>query len=243
MVKIDEFKRMAAASESHWWYRNTRLLLRQMLEPLVDTSQSALIFDAGGGTGATGGWLSDIAPTVLGDFEAMTLDVARSDFPKYQPVRLDLNALPFHDASFSSVLCVTVLYHRLIADPAAVVAELARITQPGGVVCLLEPGGRRLVRGHDRSTHSARRFSVGDMRKMAESAGLEVLRATGAYSFLIPPAAILTLVERGKETSDVGRNQSGLGGLFSALAQAERALLRRVDLPFGVSAMVLARKP
>lgn len=70
-----------------------------------------------------------------------------------------------------------------------------------------------------------------------------MLRATGAYSFLIPPAAILTLVERGKDTSDVGRNQSGLGGLFGALARAERALLRRVDLPFGVSAMALARKP
>lgn len=242
-MEIDEYRRMAAAGESHWWYRNTRALLRQLLEPHLHISSDTLHFDAGGGTGATGGWLNEFGPTVLGDYESMALDVARTDFPGYRPVQLDLNDVPFRDASFSAVLCVTVLCHRLIPDPAAVVAELARVTRPGGIVCLLEPGGRRLRRGHDRVTHSARRFSVADMRALAESANLEVVRATGAYSFLLPPAAVLGLIERGKDTSDVGRNQTGLWGLFGGLARAERAVLRRFDIPFGLSAIVVARRP
>jgi SAM-dependent methyltransferase len=242
-VEIDEFRRMAAAGERHWWYRNTRLLLRQLLEPVIDRGPDALHLDAGGGTGATGGWLTESATTVLGDHELMALEVARSDFAGYRPVRLDLNELPFADGSISTVLCVTVLYHRLIADPAAAVHELARVTRPGGIVCLWEPGVRRLIRGHDRVTHTARRFSVGDMRRLAEGAGLEVVRATGAYAFLVPPAAALAVVERGKETSDVGRNETGLGGVLSGMARAERALLRHVDLPAGLSAIVVARKP
>lgn len=243
----DEYRRMAEAGEAHWWYRNTRALLRQLLGEELAAQAAAgggpLHFDAGGGTGATGGWLTEFAPTVLGDFETMALEVARADFPGYLPVRMDLNRLPFADDAFSTTLCVTALCHRMNPDPGAIVREFARITRPGGTVCLWEPGGKRLWRGHDEVTHTARRFSVRDLRGLAVDAGLEVVRATGAYTFLVPPAFVLGLVERGKAKSDVGRQQSGLGGALGALASVERRLLRRVDVPFGLSAIVVARRP
>jgi hypothetical protein len=78
---------------------------------------------------------------------------------------------------------------------------------------------------------------------MAVDAGLDVQRSTGAYSFLVPPAALMGIVERGAPKSDVGRNESGLGGTMSVLARAERRVLRRVDLPIGLSALAVARKP
>jgi SAM-dependent methyltransferase len=242
-MDADEYRRMADAGSRHWWYGATRALLGQLLDGILDRSPGALYLDAGGGTGATGGWLSTIAPTVLADYAPSALGVARSDFPGYRPTRVDLNALPFADGAFSAVLCVTALCHRMNPDPAAIVADFARVTRPRGVVCLMEPGGARLWRGHDEVTHTARRFDVRDLRSMAEAAGLEVLRATGAYSFLVPPAAVLGLVERGSAKSDVGRNERGLGGTFGLLAKAERRLLARRNLPFGLSAIVVARKP
>ena len=86
-------------------------------------------------------------------------------------------------------------------------------------------------------------LSVADLREMCTAAGLEVVTATGAYSFLVPPAWLLGKLERGESKSDVGRNESGLFGLFGLLAKLERRLLRRVSLPFGLSAVVIARKP
>lgn len=242
-VDADEYRRMAAAGSRHWWYDSTRALLQQLLRPLLPPDRVLVALDAGGGTGATGGWLTAHATTVLADVEPMALDVARSDHPGLQPVLADLNLLPFADASFDLVLCVTALCHRMNPDPAAIVRDFARLTKPGGIVCLMEPGGKRLWRGHDEVTHTARRFSVGELRVMAEGAGLEVLRSTGAYSFLVPPAAILGLVERGRDKSDVGRNESGLGGVLPRLAAAERRLLRRRSVPFGLSAIVIARRP
>lgn len=249
-VDADEYRRMAEAGSVHWWYASTRRLLRDLLEPsLTGLPAGALVLDAGGGTGATGGWMTTHATTVLADYETMALDVARDDFAAATgshglvPVRADLNRLPFADGAFDAVLCVTALCHRMNPDPAAIVRDFARITRPGGVVCLMEPGGKRLWRGHDEVTHTARRFSVGELRTMATGAGLEVERATGAYSFLVPPAALLGVLERGKHKSDVGRNQSGLGGLLGGVARAERWLLRRFDLPVGLSAITVARKP
>jgi hypothetical protein len=126
-------------------------------------------------------------------------------------------------------------------DPATTVAELVRVTKPGGLVCLMEPGVRRLRRGHDLVTHTARRFSRHDLAGMLRTAGADVVRCTGAYLFLVPPAAVLAVLERGKAASDVGRNESGLGGTFALAARAERALLRRRDLPTGLSAIAIGR--
>jgi hypothetical protein len=92
-------------------------------------------------------------------------------------------------------------------------------------------------------THSARRFSVRDLRSAAVSAGLQVSRATGAYSFLVPPAAAKTLLERDRSTSDLDRHGSGLGGLLGGAAALERRVLRRVSLPAGLSVVVVARRP
>lgn len=47
------------------------------------------------------------------------------------------DALPFPDDTFDLVTCQTVLIH--CPDPAAVVAEMVRVTRPGGLVAVAEP--------------------------------------------------------------------------------------------------------
>jgi SAM-dependent methyltransferase len=243
-VEREEYERMAAVADRHWWYVATRDLLRSVVEPLLPAVHDGTRYlDAGGGTGNTGRWLAARAPTVLADLSPDALAVGPAVAPGYLGVRTDLARLPHQDATFDAVLCITVLYHEWVADPAVVVAELTRVTRPGGLVVLMEPGVRKLVRGHDRVTLNARRFSVGDLRRLTVGAGLELVRATGAYSFLVPPAAVLAVTERGKTTSDVGRNERGLGGAFPLAARAERAVLRHVDLPAGLSVLAVGRRP
>jgi SAM-dependent methyltransferase len=121
-------------------------------------------------------------------------------------------------------------------------AEMARVVRPGGVVCLWEPGVRRLRRAHDRVTHTGRRFARRDLVELVTGAGMELVRATGAYSFLVPPAAVKTLLERGETSSDLDRNGDGLHGVLPAVADVERRLLRRVDLRAGLSVVAIGRR-
>ena len=44
-------------------------------------------------------------------------------------------------------------------------------------------------------------------------------------------------------SSDLDVQPGGLGGVLGAVARVERAALRRVSLPFGLSVAVVARKP
>ena len=242
-MEAEEYERMAAVEATHWWYAATRALCNSSPTALAPGGR---FLDAGGGTGATGAWMAEQGLLVASD----ALPAALSLYARAHPAlagaaAADVQALPFPDRTFDAVLCVTVLCHQSIADPAVAVAvaELARVTRPDGLVVLMEPGVRRLRRAHDRVTHSARRFSVGDLRAAAVAAGLDVSRATGAYSFLVPPAAAKTLLERGRSTSDLDRHGSGLGGVLGGAAALERRVLRRVSLPAGLSVVVVARRP
>ena len=230
---------MADVEHSHWWYQSTRALLREILD--ADTVRGGRFLDVGAGTGATGAWLAERGELVTSDFMPLALELNRERHEAAGFVAADVNLLPFATGSFDVVLCVTVLCHQSIPDPQAAVAELARVVRPGGIVCLWEPGVRRLRRAHDRVTHSARRFSRNDLRVLLGGAGLVVERASGAYSFLVPPAAVKAVVERGRSTSDLDHNAGGLSGVLLQLARAEQSLLRRADLPAGLSVFALGR--
>jgi SAM-dependent methyltransferase len=239
-VEVDEYRRMAEVETSHWWYGATRALLHDLLGPHVPAGGRVL--DAGCGTGATGAWMADRADLVASDFEPMALELYREAHPAIGLPVADVTRLPLRDASFDATLCVTVLCHRSIAEPADAVAELVRVTRPGGVVCLMEPGVRRLRRAHDRVTHTARRFSRSDLAGLLRDAGAPPLRATGAYAFLVPPAAAKAVVERGRVASDLDQQAGGLGGVLPRMAAIERRLLRHASLPFGLSVVALGRR-
>ena len=240
-----EYRRMAEVEQTHWWYLATRTLLRQLIvsELRVDEQSTPRRFlDAGCGTGATGAWLADLGSVIALDTEPEALNLYRQAHPEAHLIHGDISAIDLPDDFVEAALCVTVLYHGEVTDPSAAVREMARVVQPGGLVCLMEPGVRSLRRSHDRVTHAARRFSRRDLEHLAQQANLEIIRSTGAYAFLIPPAWLKSKLEKTESTSDLDNNASGLFGLLGFIARIERQLLRLVSLPFGLSVIVIARK-
>ncbi len=239
-MELDEYRRMSEVEDRHWWYRSTRVLLQQLLRDRL--CPGGRFLDLGCGTGATGAWLAEVGELVSADREMFALTLNREHHPGAVCVNLDAPMLPFADGSFNAIVCVTMLYHRAIESPGVVVREMARLVVPGGLVCLFEPGVRRLWRAHDRETHAARRFARRDLVDLLLGADLDVVLATGAYSFLVPGAAAKTLLERRGSTSDLDRNASGLRGALPALAAAERRLVRHVSLPTGLSVVAIGQR-
>ena len=231
---------MAEVEHSHWWYDATRQLLQQLLG--AEASRGGRFLDVGAGTGATGAWLADHGELVSCDFMPLALDLNREQHEATGFVSADVQRLPFADGSFDIVLCVTVLCHQSIPRPQVAVDELARVARPGGLVCLWEPGVRRLWRAHDRETHSARRFARSDLSTMTETAGLRRRAGVGRLLVPRPPAAVKSVLERGESTSDLDRNRDGLRGALGAAAKVERSLLQHVDLPAGLTVFALGRK-
>lgn len=240
-MELEEYARIADAEQRHWWYRTMPALMRAVLG---DRLRPGLrILDAGCGPGANFGWLAPYGEVVGVDYSQEAVRLANQRHPEMHALVADITDLPFEDASFDLALELTVL--ALVPDDARAVSELARVTRPGGAVLLMEPAIPRLRRDHDEVNRVLRRYRLAELENLAERAGLGVRRATYANSFLVPPAAALALAHKVKRpgagsTSDFERDR--LGGLFGALAAAERRVLARRDVPFGLSAIVVAER-
>ncbi|HMF05307.1 MAG TPA: methyltransferase domain-containing protein [Acidimicrobiia bacterium] len=241
-MEVEEYARIAAAEDDHWWYRNTRALMADLLRPWLAHDQR--ILDAGCGPGGNGAWLRGHGQVVGVDVAHEALEFVRTRRAETVPVRASAERLPFEDGAFDVAVGITLLY--TVPNDVAALAELARVLRTGGAVLLLEPAFESLRRGHDVTVHGLRRYRRHELAGLAARSGLRVRRATYAYSFLAPPAAVLAKLERRgtrppQETgSDVDRRV--LDPVFAPLAQAERRWLTRHDVAVGTSVVVLATR-
>jgi ubiquinone/menaquinone biosynthesis C-methylase UbiE len=241
-MEVEEYARIAAAEDDHWWYRNTRALMADLLQPWLGLGMR--ILDAGCGPGGNGAWLARHGRVVGVDVAREALEFVKARRSTTVPVQASAADLPFPDRSFDLAVAVTLLY--TVPNHAAAVNEMARVVRPGAPVFLFEPALPSLRREHDTTVHGLRRYRRDELAALAERAGLRVRRATYAYSFLAPPAALLAALERrksrtGNDTgSDVERH--ALDRVFAPLAKAERRWLARRDVPVGTSAVVVATR-
>ena len=159
----------------------------------------------------------------------------------------DATRLPFPDGSFDLVVSQDVMEH--VPDDGGMAAEACRVCAPGGLVLLLVPAGRGLWSTRDVRLGHCRRYTLRELEDRVRAAGLRPLRRTHADMLLLPP--LWVMLKLAKKTPqgvpDVTFDAPGGRGMVNAalkvLARTEAYLARRLRLPFGVSAVVLARKP
>lgn len=94
-------------------------------------------------------------------------------------------SLPFEDRSFDAVICTEVLEH--CREPAAAMAELARVLRPGGRAFITTPF---LVQLHE-TPQDFYRYTPSALNALAADAGLEVTSLTARGDYL---ALMLTLL-------------------------------------------------
>jgi ubiquinone/menaquinone biosynthesis C-methylase UbiE len=111
-----------------FFHRNRARVVRRLISKYAVAG--APILDAGCGTGLN---LRHLPAGSTGvDINPRNVELLRTRLPGHQIVEGDVEALPFADGSFGTILCTEVIEH--IPDPAAALREFRRVLQPGGVL-------------------------------------------------------------------------------------------------------------
>lgn len=253
-----EYAAMYHVEDSLWWYVGMRAIVRAVVGARLDVATRVL--DAGCGTGGTlawwlrhsGGHTRRHGIGIDLSSNALTLGARRGLTCLGQA---SVSDLPFSDHTFDGVLSLDVIYHLDVADDRRALAEIARVTRPGGWACVRVPAFDFLRSAHDVAVHTRERYRLGPLRERIAEAGLVVDRATYANALLFPAAVASRLARKGvRRPSDAGGTSPEVASdvrsaspvvqmIGEAALNAEAALLEVADLPFGLSAIVVATRP
>ena len=236
----DAIDAMAEVERDHWWFRAKRALVADQVArhgrpdgPLVDV---------GCGTGGLVEAAGATRPAFGAELDPHALGRAAGVLGSGRLVRAVATAVPVRDGGAAVVTSLDVVEH--LDDDVAALRELGRVAGDGLVIVAV-PAYTWAWSDHDERLGHRRRYTRRSLVEAARAAGLDVVRATYFHSWLVPLALLLrrTPLRRllrgsAEEASYVG---PGVNRLLRGVTRVERTLLRVVDLPMGLSVLLVAR--
>jgi SAM-dependent methyltransferase len=143
-------------------------LLERSLKQVAPRARGRLL-DVGCGDKPYEAWFHDYVDTYIGIEHVATFSATAAGQRSRADVVYGGGTLPFRDGAFDTVLNVQVLEHT--PRPGALVAEMARVLAPDGLLILTAPFQFRL---HEQP-HDYFRYSPHGLAELCAEAGLEIV--------------------------------------------------------------------
>lgn len=149
--------------------------------------------------------------------------------------------IPFHGEQFDLICLFDVLEH--IEEDVATLAALRSHLAPGGRLLITVPAYQWLWGPHDVHLHHKRRYTARRLRKVFSDSGLRIDRVSYFNTLLLPLAALGRLLDRvvsNGKSSGTKTPAAPINAALETLFASERHLLKRLNLPAGVSLLGIA---
>lgn len=236
------YDRMREIESDHWWFAARREILADQIGRL-HLPPKAEILEVGCGTGGNLAMLS-----AFGRVQAIEPDEASRAYAGRDGVLvrggLLPDGLPAFDVAFDLIAAFDVIEH--VDEDAASVAALAGLLKPGGAFIATVPAYQWMWSRHDLAHHHKRRYALDEIRRLFVEAGLSIEKASHFNSLLFPPIAGVRLAQKAlriESGEDDAMPSAPVNSLFHQIFRLEKPLIAHADLPFGVSILIVARKP
>jgi ubiquinone/menaquinone biosynthesis C-methylase UbiE len=246
-MDTDTYDKIHAAEDTLWFYLGRRAIVQRLIAEHGSLAIRRYL-DVGCGSGGALKALGARAGLSVG------MDVARQALRYSRAKGLlnlfegDATQLGLADAAFDLVTALDVIEH--CADDTLALREIWRVLAPGGLCCLTVPALRLLWSNLDRVNHHFRRYTTGELRGKAESAGFCVRKLSYANTWLFPGILGVRLVQRvtqapgdGASAFDFAMPNQAVNRLFTRIFASESGWLARADLPIGSSVITILQKP
>jgi SAM-dependent methyltransferase len=228
----------------HWWFLGRRKIIEGFVESICREigKRTPRILDVGCGTGANLQMLSQFGVAEGVDVSSEALDFCRArGLAKVKQGAAE--TLPYEDASFDLVTGLDVVEH--LDNDVAGLREMRRVLRPRGRALLFVPAFMFLWGVQDDISRHRRRYTLRELRQNLGTAGFSIERATYAnMTFFLPIliGRVLMRLTRIRPSSENNITIGALNGLLGRVLGAEGWWLKRMNFPFGVSIVCVARK-
>ncbi len=229
---------MNSAEDLHWWYVAKRRVVAGTLDKFGNGGR-CLDIGCGGGAMLLETGLS--VPAFGVDLSDHALDHAYARGLKGL-VKAEAASLPFARNCFGSVLLLDVLEHH--AQPELLLREIREVLDPEGILVVTVPAFQWMWSYADHVLGHYRRYTRAGLAAELTANGFVLERISYFHSWLLPVAwsfRKLRSLLRKTNSADDFSVPAPLNRLLLGFALAESKLLKRFDLPFGLSVLGVAR--
>lgn len=237
-MDIKEQEILGSSIENHWYYRAKA----RALTAYVQDIEPRVIADIGAGSGF---FSRHLLQTTCAE-RALCVDpfYEREWSETLDDKPIDFRRRPLEDGSADLFLFMDVLEH--VDDDRGLLLEHLEAAKAGSHVLVSVPAFQLLWSGHDVFLEHRRRYRLGQLTSVVESAGLAVVQASYFFGAVFPIAALLRLVPKisGKAeapASQLRRHSAPVNATLSLLCSAELPFIRHNRLA-GLTVFCLARK-
>jgi SAM-dependent methyltransferase len=244
-MNSDEYKKMYELEDLYWWFIGRRKLVKWLLQEHTPNAKESRLFDLGCGTGLNVSAFATQYKTFGSDISHEALSFCR-ERNIGGLLACSADAIALRNESVDMVTALDVLEH--VREDLPALREINRILTPGGKLIVIVPAYGFLWSEHDEALHHYRRYVARELRAKLTASNFEIERSTYFISGLFFPILFFRLWQGLRRTSieaSVSYRMPPLwvNRMLVWWLDVERSLLDHLNLPFGVSLIVVGRKP
>jgi SAM-dependent methyltransferase len=241
-MEQNAYRDMASTEQAHWWFLARRKIVEETIKGF-DLPSSYRILEVGAGTGGNLKLLHQ-----FGDLSAVEMDeYARTYATRVTGVDVEYgflpDSLPAYSHNFDLICMFDVLEH--VEKDRQSLKLLATRLNAGGRILITVPAYPWMWTEHDVVLHHYRRYTRRTLSTVIDGAGLKLNRLTNFNTLLFPAAVAARLLASaiGKKGSPGSELPSAfVNSTLKTIFTSEAPLLRRTNLPFGLSLMAIASR-
>lgn len=237
---------MYSQENYYWWHVAKRKTILSLLQPYTEKKTDLLFADMGCGTGKL---MEDLAK--FGKVEGFDTSQKALAFCKKRGhqslTKINISStLPVKDNFFNIIIAADVLEH--IQKEEGCISEFYRVLKGGGILVVTVPAYPFLFSYWDKMLGHQRRYTKNSLANKLVKAGFKIDKISYYNSFIFPVAIIFRTIKSllsfsdGKPSSDFISLPAPINKILLVVSGIERDLLKRINLPFGLSIVCVAEK-
>lgn len=243
-----EYEKMFGLEDRHWWYLGMREIAFSILKSIENNYYFSKVLDAGCGTGGILNYIKKYFLDPIGtDISEKALRLCKTRNLK-KLCCADIDSMPFKDETFNLITCFEVLCQRRVCNDEYALKELYRMCKKGGKLLIRLPAFNLLYSLHDKAADTKRRYTKDYLKEKLIKCGFVIRRVTYANTLLFPFELFWRIFAKffknnnSTLNSDLNKTNKFLNKLFLYVLTLEKMILKKIDLPFGLSIICIAEK-